>query len=66
MISKIIQIEDMVKAEELHAKQKYGCWVDFIDLEAKNAFPKYKVTTLIIKCTYRYNHYRLRDYMINK
>ena len=43
MISKVIRIEDIVKADELHVKQKYSYQVEFIDLEVRNAFLKHKV-----------------------
>ena len=39
--------------------------LDFINLETWNAFPIKEVTLSVVKCAYRFNHYGVRDAMIN-
>ena len=47
------------------SKNKYGHRKEFIDIEARNAFKMGKVATLMIKYSHRFNHYGLRETMIN-
>ena len=53
----------MKKKEEEYAKEKFKEKYNFVDVEARNAFSN--CTTSMIKCSYRYNHYSLRDALIN-
>ena len=39
--------------------------LDFINLEARNAFPIKELILSVIKCTHRFNYYGVRDGMIN-
>ena len=39
--------------------------LDFINLEARNTFLIKEVTPSVIKCAHGFNHYELRDAMIN-
>ena len=65
-INKIIRIIDAKAEEQEYAKQKLGYRHDMIDIEARNAFKVGRVTTVMIKCIYGYNHFGKRDAMINK
>jgi len=61
----MIRIIDMRESEREYIKKKYSSKLDFIDLEARNAFSTKKFTLLFIKCVYRYNHYGIRNIIIN-
>ena len=65
-INKIIRIIDTRDAEQEYIKNKLGYKHDLIDLEARNAFKVGKVTILMIKYIYGYNHYSQWDIMINE
>ena len=66
LINKMIYINDSIKFKNYYAKIICKDKVDFIDLNARNTFPSRVNTILIIKCTYGFNHYARRDYIINK
>jgi len=58
-----IRVIDAKKKEEEYAKEKFKEKYDFVDVEARNIFSN--CTTSMIKCSNRYNHYGLRDALIN-
>ena len=64
-IKEAIRIIDAREEEKKYIEKKFEYKADFIDIEARNSFQTNKVTTSIIKCAYRYNHYGLRDAIIN-
>ena len=64
-IQEVIQIIDTREVELKYVEKKFEYKKDFIDIEARNMFQTSKVMASIVKCTHRYNHYRLRDAMIN-
>ena len=51
-------------SESNYAVMKFKEKVEFMDLEAK-CFLSNKITTSMIKCIHRYNHYGVRDSLIN-
>jgi len=61
----VLRVIDAKEEEKRYTRKKYGYKEDFIDLEARNTFCPNKVTTSMIKCAHRYNHYWLRHAMIN-
>ena len=48
-----------------YASEKFKHNIEFIDLEAREAFKSNEVTPSIIKCVHGYNQYGVRDAMIN-
>ena len=64
-IKEVVRIIDTRENEEEYTKKKYGHRKEFIDIEARNLFKIGKVTTSMIKCAHRFNHYGLREAMIN-
>ena len=56
---------DAREKEDEHASDKCGYRKEFIDKEARNAFQTGKVMTSMIKCAHGFNHYGLREAMIN-
>ena len=62
----MIRIIDRREEEKKYVKKKFGYKADFIDIEARNSFQTNKIIISIIKCAHRYNHYSLRDVMINE
>lgn len=65
-VQETIRIIDARDAERAYGKDKLKHNYDSIDLEARNAFDPNKLTASAIKCAYGYNHYGLRDALINK
>ena len=65
-IKEVIRILDARKEENEYAKKKYKHKFEFIDIEARNAFMAGKVTTAMIKFVHGFNHYGLRDAMVNE
>ena len=61
-----MQIINSRKAEEEHGREKIKCKQDFIDKDTRNAFNPKKVTTSMMKCAHGFNHYSLRESLINK
>ena len=55
----------MKEYERRYAKKKLGYKYDFIDTKARNLFNSNEVTPSIIKYAHRFNHFGLRDSMIN-
>ena len=48
-----------------HNKEKLGHKCDFVDHKARNVLAMKDVTPSVIKCMRRFNHYGLRDALIN-
>ena len=65
-VKEIIRIIDAKDSERTYAQEKYVSKIDFINLEARNQFSGKSMTLSITKCTYRFNHYGVRDEIINK
>ena len=65
-IQEVIRVIDGKRAEQQYAKKKIGYRYEFVDAEARNIFNSRVVTPSMIKCTYRFNQFGLRDLMINK
>jgi len=64
-IKEVVQKVDAIETEKEYIKEKIGYNAEYVDLEARNAFPINKVTSSIIKYASRYNQYRLRDKIMN-
>ena len=64
-MKEVFRIIDAKKEEIRHIKKKYRYKEESIDLEIKNAFCANKVTTSMIKYTNGFNHYGLKNAMIN-
>ena len=64
-IQEIVRIIDSKKAEENYGREKLKYKYDFVDAEARNVFNSKKVTTSMMKCAHGFNHYGLRDSLIN-
>ena len=47
-------------------KKKYKYNAEFIDIKARNIFSNKSITASMITCSYRYNHYDVRNAMINQ
>ena len=56
---------DAKEAEKEYGVEKLKYKYEFVDKEARNAFNPKKVTSSMIKCAYGYNHFGLRDSLIN-
>lgn len=65
-VKEAIRIVDAEKSLEDYVKVKYKYHHDFIDLEARRTFNSKEVTPSIIKCAHGFNHYGVRDALINK
>ena len=56
----------MRKAEKECSREKIKCKCDFADKEARNAFNHRNVIALMMICAHGFNHYGLRDSLMNK
>ena len=56
---------DAKEAEKEYGVEKLKYKYEFVDKEARNAFNPKKVTSSMIKCVHGYNHFGLRDSLIN-
>ena len=65
-IKEIIRTTDGRRSELKYIKREFGSNADFIDSYARNAFMSKQVTSSIIKCANAYNHYGVRNEIINK
>ena len=65
-VKEVIRILDAREEENEYARRKYKHKFEFIDMEARNAFKTGDVTTAMIKFTHGFNHYRIRNSIINK
>jgi len=64
-IQETIRIIDARKYEKEYNKKKLEYRYDFVDYKARNVFLIKEVIPLLIKYSYGYNHYGLRDSLIN-
>jgi hypothetical protein len=64
-IKEIMRISDSRIHENRHGKQKLGYKYTFVDTEARNVFKAKEVTPSMVKCSHGFNHYGLRDSLIN-
>lgn len=60
-----IRIIDAKKAEEKHGEKKMNYKCNFVDKEARNSFNPKTVAVPMLKCAPGYNHFGLRDSLIN-
>ena len=65
-VNEILRIVDTRKLEKSYANKKYSSRIDFIDIEARNTFSIKDVVASMIKCANGYNHYSVRESIINK
>ena len=65
MIKEVLRIIDVREKEKEYVSLKYGYRKEFIDMEARNVFQTGKVTSSMIKCAHRFNHYGLGEAIIN-
>ena len=63
-MKEVIRIEDAIASESNYVVMKFKEKVKFIELEAR-CFPSNKITISMTKCIHGYNHYRVRDILIN-
>jgi hypothetical protein len=63
-IKETIRIVDSRKAEYEYTYRKFEDKVKLINLKARNLFSK-SATTSNIKCSIKFNHYSMRDILIN-
>ena len=64
-IQDAVRIIDGKKAEQQHKKRKLGHNYEFVDQDTRNVFKLKDVTLSMLKYSYRFNHYGLRDSMFN-
>ena len=67
-IKEAMRIEDAKNSLKEYLKDKFKHNMNhyqFIDLEARNAFKNKEVTASVIKCAHGFNHYGVRNAMIN-
>ena len=65
-VKEAMRIVDADKFFREQNKEKYKYYSDFIDMKAKDTFSNKKVIASIIKCSHGYNHYGVRDTVMNK
>ena len=58
-------IIDSKESERSYAVKKLGYKYDFVDTEASSCFQGNRVTLLMVKSLYGFNHFRLHDSIIN-
>ena len=61
-----IRMIDTNQSECQHAKRKFGKRINFIDTNARGAFKTKSVSVLMIKCANAFNHYGVKNKVINK
>ena len=66
VVKEAVRMLDTKEVEYSYVKRKLSYHSDLIDIEARNIFSTKKVTTSLIKCSSRLNHYGLRSQMINQ
>ena len=64
-IKEVARKTDMEKLMKEHAKKKYLCNYECIDIEPRNAFGNKRVTTSMIAYTHSFKHYSTREALIN-
>jgi len=65
-IQESVRIIDSKKAEKEYGREKMKYKYNFVDADVRNAFNSKKVTTSMMTCAHGFNHYGLRDTLINK
>ena len=65
VINEVVRIIDAREKEKEYANKKYEYRKEFIDIEARKVFQTGKVAISMIKYAYGFNHYGLREVMIN-
>ena len=60
-----MRIIDAKESENKYGKKKLEYKYEFVDTEARNTFKSKNVTLSMIKYAHGFNHFRLRDSMIN-
>ena len=51
---------------EEYVKDKFSMNCNFVDRKARNVFGNKSITAIMISCTHRYNHYIIREALLNK
>ena len=64
-VKEAVRIADAESSLEEYIKEKYKHNADFVDIEARRAFNSKEVTASIIKCSHSFNHYGVREALIN-
>ena len=64
-IQETLRIIDAKNNEKKYGDHKLGYKYNFVDTEARNVFKTQNVTTSMIKCAHGFNHFGLRDSLIN-
>ena len=64
-IKEAIRIIDAKKSEMNYAKDRFGAKIEFVDVNAREAFKTKSISTSMLKCASGYNHYGVRHQMIN-
>jgi len=64
-VKEAIRKRDAEMIFEEYVRKKFRQNADFIDLEARNSFKHKDITPSVIKCMHGYNHYGVRDALIN-
>ena len=65
-IKEAMRIIDSQEAEYNYAKKKFGYQADFIDADAIASFTTKMTMTSITKCANAFNHYGVRNELINR
>jgi len=65
-IKEAIRICDGIEEEERYGRRKLTYSYDMIDREARTSIPKNKMSNSMMKCVHGYNHYGLRNSIINR
>jgi len=65
-VKELIRIANGRQAMEEYLKDKFSNNHNFIDGGARNVFSNKRVTVSIISCSHGYNHYGIREALLNK
>ena len=66
LVKELIRIADGKQAIEEYVRDKFLNNYNFIDSEARSIFGNKRVTASMISCSYGYNHYGIREALLNK
>ena len=61
----MIRINGMIQAEKEYAYDEFQDKINFISIEAQNSYYNEIITVSFLKCICRFNHYSIRDLLIN-
>ena len=64
-VKEMMQIADRKKAMVDYVKKKFPNNYDFVNIRARNVFSSKRVTSSMIVCLHGFNHYCLRDVILN-